>query len=76
MRVLAATPSAEAMYTDVAMKGPLAIVVGTEDEGLTEFWMRNADLRVKIPMAGKVNSLNVSIATALMVYEVVRQRNT
>jgi RNA methyltransferase, TrmH family len=74
MRVLAATPSAEALYTSVEMKGPLAIAVGTEDEGLTDFWMQNADLRVKIPMAGKVNSLNVSIATALMTYEALRQR--
>lgn len=75
MRVLAATPSAEALYTSVEMKGPLAIAVGTEDEGLTDFWMQHADLRVKIPMAGKVNSLNVSIATALMTYEAVRQRD-
>jgi TrmH family RNA methyltransferase len=76
MRVLAATPSAEALYTSVEMKGPLAIAVGTEDEGLTNFWMQQADLRVKIPMAGKVNSLNVSIATALMTYEALRQRGT
>lgn len=76
MRLLAATPSAEALYTSVDMKGPLAIAVGTEDEGLTDFWMQNADLRVKIPMAGKVNSLNVSIAAALMTYEALRQRET
>jgi TrmH family RNA methyltransferase len=57
------------------MTDPLAIAVGTEDEGLTDFWMQNADLRVKIPMAGKVNSLNVSIATALMTFEAVRQRS-
>lgn len=75
MRVLAATPSAEALYTSVEMKGPLAIAVGTEDEGLTDFWMQHADLCVKIPMAGKVNSLNVSIATALMTYEALRQRD-
>lgn len=74
MRVLAATPSAEEDYTQVDMKVPLAIAVGTEDEGLTEFWMDNADIKVKIPMAGKVNSLNVSIATALITYEAVRQR--
>ena len=54
---------------------PIAIAVGTEDEGLTEFWMSNADLKVKIPMLGKVNSLNVSIAAALITYEAVRQRN-
>ena len=50
------------------------LAVGTEDEGLSEFWMQQADLRVKIPMLGKVNSLNVSIATALIIYEAVRQR--
>ena len=52
----------------------MAIAVGTEDEGLTEFWMQRADSQVLIPMAGKVNSLNLSIATALIVYEAVRQR--
>ena len=74
MRVLAATPSAEALYTSVDLSQPVAIAVGTEDEGLTEFWMSNADLKVRIPMMGKVNSLNVSIATALITYEAVRQR--
>ncbi len=75
MRVLAATPSAEVLYTDVDLKEPIALAVGTEDEGLTDFWMQNADIKVKIPMLGKVNSLNVSIATALITYEAVRQRN-
>ena len=75
MRVLAATPSAEMLYTDVDLKEPIAIAVGTEDDGLTDFWMQNADIKVKIPMMGKVNSLNVSIATALITYESVRQRS-
>ncbi|MFN8382211.1 MAG: RNA methyltransferase [Anaerolineales bacterium] len=76
MRVLAATPSADVLYTDVNLSEPVAIAVGTEDEGLTDFWMQNADLKVKIPMLGSVNSLNVSIATALITYESVRQRNS
>ncbi len=75
MRILAATPSADVDYTHVDLREPVAIAVGTEDEGLTDFWMSNADMKVKIPMLGKVNSLNVSIATALITYEVVRQRN-
>ncbi len=74
MRVLAATPSAQVPYTDVDMRQPVAIAVGAEDEGLTDFWMENADLKVLIPMMGRVNSLNVSIAAALIVYEAVRQR--
>ena len=74
MRILAATPSADLMYSDVDMKQPVAIAVGTEDKGLTDFWMSNADMQVKIPMMGHVNSLNVSVSTALIVYEVLRQR--
>ncbi len=76
IRILAATPSAEAEYTRQDLRAPLAVAVGTEDEGLSQFWMSQADVKVKIPMMGKVNSLNVSIATALIVYEALRQRNS
>jgi TrmH family RNA methyltransferase len=75
MRVLAATPSADMNYADANLRVPVAIAVGTEDEGLSGFWLSNADLRVKIPMLGKVNSLNVSVSTALIVYESLRQRS-
>jgi len=75
MRVFAATPSAETIHTQADLRGPLALAVGTEDAGLTDFWMQNADFRVKISMEGMVNSLNVSISAALIVYEVIRQRN-
>ena len=75
IQVLAATPSAGAEYTQQDLRTPLAIAVGTEDEGLSEFWLSQADLKVKIPMMGKVNSLNVSVSTALIVYEAVRQRS-
>jgi len=76
IRIVAATPQAEAEYTHQDLRGPLAIAVGSEDKGLTDFWLEHSDINVKIPMQGKVNSLNVSIASALMVYEVVRQRNS
>jgi TrmH family RNA methyltransferase len=75
IRILAATPSAELVYSDIDLRQPVAIAVGTEDEGLSAFWMSEADVRVKIPMQGRVNSLNVSVSTALIVYEAVRQRN-
>jgi RNA methyltransferase, TrmH family len=74
IQTLAATPSAEVEYTRLDLRGPLAVAVGTEDQGLSNLWMDHADTRVKIPLLGKVNSLNVSIATALIVYEVMRQR--
>lgn len=74
IKILAATPQAEAEYTRQDLRGPLAVAVGTEDEGLTDFWLKQADIKVKIPMLGKINSLNVSVATALIVYEAIRQR--
>jgi len=74
IKILAATPSAEVVYSDLDMSQPTAIVVGTENEGLTDFWMNNSDVKVKIPMSGRVNSLNVSVSTALILYEALRQR--
>lgn len=72
--IVAATPSAEKEFTDADMSGPLAIVVGTEQLGLSELWMKNADLQVRIPMNGAADSLNVAMATTLLLYEAVRQR--
>jgi len=72
--VVAASPQAEALYTQADLRGAIAIAVGTEDAGLSDFWLSQADLRVRIPMLGMVNSLNVSVAAALIAYEAIRQR--
>lgn len=72
--VLAATPSATTEFTDVDMTVPLAIAVGTEQLGLSELWMSQADLQVRIPMCGVADSLNVAMATTLLLYEAQRQR--
>lgn len=74
IQILAATPSAKLEYTAVDMKGPLAIAVGTEQLGLSEKWMKEADLQVRIPMRGVADSLNVAMATTLLLYEALRQR--
>ena len=71
---LAAVPGADQEYTDINMKGGTAIVVGAEDTGLSEAWKNGADENVGIPMLGKNDSLNVSTAAAIMLYEAVRQR--
>ncbi|WP_372844948.1 TrmH family RNA methyltransferase [Pontiella sp.] len=71
---LAAVPGADREYTEVDMRGGTAIVVGAEDEGLSEHWKNNATRRVGIPMLGKNDSLNVSTAAAILLYEAVRQR--
>jgi TrmH family RNA methyltransferase len=74
INVLAATPSADTVFSDVDLRRSMAIAVGTEDEGLSNFWLDIADQKVMIPMMGTVNSLNVSTSTAILAYEVVRQR--
>ena len=75
IRIVAASPDAERPFTEGDLKVPLAIVVGTEQYGLTEHWMKSADLTVRIPMFGVADSLNVASATTLLLYEAVRQRN-
>lgn len=72
--IVAATPSAVEEYTDVAMTGPVAIAVGTEQLGLSPQWMSSADIQVRIPMLGAADSLNVAMATTLLLYEALRQR--
>ena len=74
MRLLAASPAGEMEYFRANLREAVAIAVGTEDAGLSDFWLSNADEILKIPMAGKVNSLNVSVSTALILYETLRQR--
>lgn len=74
VRIVAATPSAKKEFTEVDLTGPVAIVVGTEQLGLTDLWMKAADIQVSIPMLGVADSLNVATATTLLLYEVLRQR--
>ena len=76
IRVVAATPEGSVPYAEADLRGPVAIAVGSEKHGLSEAWLDGADVRVRIPMLGRVNSLNVSIATALLVYEAVGQRGS
>ena len=74
VRTVATTPAASALYSDSDLRGPLAIVMGSEQYGLSEFWLKNADLPVRIPMAGQADSLNVAMATLITLFEAVRQR--
>ncbi|MCZ7542897.1 MAG: RNA methyltransferase [Anaerolineae bacterium] len=74
IRIVAATPHADALYTDVDMRGALAIALGAEQYGLSAKWLDAADARVRIPQFGQADSLNVAVAATLLFYEVVRQR--
>ena len=63
------------LYYDTDMRGPTAIVMGTEATGLTGQWRRAADRHIRIPMLGRLDSLNVSVSAAILLFEAVRQRN-
>lgn len=75
LRTVATTPAAERLYTEADLRGPLAVVMGSEQYGLSRFWLENADLPVRIPMAGQADSLNVAMATIITLFEAVRQRS-
>lgn len=75
IKILAATPHTDFKYTDVDLTQGVAIVVGAEQTGLTDFWMDKADLKVNIPMLGKIDSLNVASAATILLYEAARQRS-
>ncbi len=75
IRTAATTPHTTNIYTQTDLRGPLAIVMGSEQYGLSEFWMKGADVLVRIPMAGQADSLNVAMATIITLFEAVRQRS-
>ncbi|MBP6634516.1 MAG: 23S rRNA (guanosine(2251)-2'-O)-methyltransferase RlmB [Paludibacter sp.] len=74
IKVVAATEKASQNYTETSMSEPLAIVMGAEDEGVSPEILRLCDNMVKIPMLGTIDSLNVSVAAGVLIYEAVRQR--
>ena len=75
IKIVSATPSAKEEFTQSDLTGGVAIAVGTEQLGLSEHWMQAADIKVRIPMHGVADSLNVATATTLLLYEVVRQKH-
>lgn len=66
--------SASKIYHQIDFKKPSAIVLGTESTGLSQVWVKNSDSNIIIPMKGKIDSMNVSNAAAVVVFEAVRQR--
>ena len=75
IRAVATTPAAQQLYTDCDLTGPLAIIMGSEQYGLSEFWLKGADSPVRVPMAGQADSLNVAMAALITLFEAVRQRS-
>ncbi|MDY6800791.1 MAG: RNA methyltransferase [Bacteroidota bacterium] len=71
----AASLTATNKYHQKNFTKPTAFVMGTEAGGLTQKWLKNTDEQIIIPMSGKIDSLNVSTSTAILVFEAMRQRN-
>jgi len=74
IRILAAELQASQWYQDTDFTQACALIMGTEADGLSRFWIDSADARIKIPMRGKIDSLNVSVSTAVLTFEAMRQR--
>ena len=71
---MAVSEKAEINYTTADFTGPVALVLGAEDTGISPEVLRQCDTFVSIPMFGNISSLNVSVAAGVLIYEVVRQR--
>lgn len=74
VKIIATSPRSEKVYTNQNFKAGSAILLGAEDKGLSEEWLELADERVKIEMRGKIDSLNLSVSTAIIAFEALRQR--
>jgi 23S rRNA (guanosine2251-2'-O)-methyltransferase len=75
LQIVAATEKTDKAYYNCDMKGPVAVILGSEDEGISPEYLKKADVMAAIPMQGEVGSLNVSVAAGIILFEVARQRN-
>jgi 23S rRNA (guanosine2251-2'-O)-methyltransferase len=75
IQVIACTEKADKALYELDFKAPVALIVGSEEDGISSQLLKEADHVVKIPMRGKIESLNVSVATGIAIYEVLRQKN-
>jgi len=75
IKTFAASLEASVDYTSIDFKSSSAIVLGSESDGLSKFWLSNSDGRIVIPMRGKIDSMNVSNAAAIIIFEALRQRS-
>jgi 23S rRNA (guanosine2251-2'-O)-methyltransferase len=73
LKIVAATEMAETVHYEADLTGPIALILGSEGEGISGEYLKRATLKVKIPMLGEIGSLNVSVAAGVLLYEVVRQ---
>jgi len=75
IQIVACTEKGEKAIYEMDLNGPLALVLGSEEDGISPELLKDADYLAKIPMTGKISSLNVSVAAGICVYEAIRQKN-
>jgi 23S rRNA (guanosine2251-2'-O)-methyltransferase len=75
LRIIGTSDDAEATLYEVDLSGPVALVLGAEGAGLRQLTRKTCDQLVRVPMAGAVESLNVSVAAGVCLYEALRQRS-
>jgi 23S rRNA (guanosine2251-2'-O)-methyltransferase len=75
IRIVACTEKTKTNIYDVELNGPMALIIGSEEDGISDVLLKEADELVCIPMKGKIGSLNVSVATGVAIYEVIRRRH-
>lgn len=76
LQVVGCTEKADKQLYEFDFKRPVAIIMGSEEDGISPEYLKKCDATVKIPMQGQIESLNVSVATGMILYEAVRQRNS
>lgn len=74
LKIIAASEKAGLLYTETSFNEPLALILGSEGEGISEEYLKLCDETVRIPVSGEIGSLNVSVASGVLLYEVIRQR--
>lgn len=75
LKIISATEKEGELFFKVDLKGPLALIMGSESEGVSGEYLKRSDMKLMIPMLGKTASLNVSVAAGVLLYEAVRQRS-
>lgn len=74
LQIVACHEKTDKLIYDVDLKQPTAIIMGSEEDGISGEYLKRSDVQVKIPMAGNIASLNVSVATGIILFEAVHQR--
>jgi 23S rRNA (guanosine2251-2'-O)-methyltransferase len=74
LKIVAATEKASFDYTEADYRQPMALIMGSEEDGVSDEYLKLTDEKIRIPLQGEIESLNVSVATGILLYEILRQR--